>query len=129
LIVLGRVDRVIISGGEKIDPCYVEEVVMKQLAVIGREHRCMVLGFPHPKWGERPVLFVEQGQVEEGTFSDLQEWQIEIESCIREIVDHHLPTLFRPGVIIAVPQFPVNGLGKIAYGELRARYKMLDVAT
>jgi fatty-acyl-CoA synthase len=119
LVVLGRVDRVIISGGEKIDPLYIEEVVMKRLAAIGRQHRCLVLGFPHPKWGERPVLFVEQGL---GMTSDSPAGSIEILASVQEIVGHHLPPLLRPEVIITVPGFPVTGLGKIASGELRAAY-------
>lgn len=123
LIVLGRVDRVIISGGEKIDPHYVEEVVMKHLAAMGRDHRCAVLGFPDQKWGERPVLFVEQGRGVADTFSDLQTWQTEIETCVRDIVSQHLPRLFRPEIVITIPQFPVTALGKIAFGELRVVYR------
>jgi len=121
LIVLGRIDRVIISGGEKIDPLYIEEVVMTQLSALGRGHRCVVLGFPHPKWGERPVLFVEHQRVSD-TLPDWSDWEIEIQACIKEIIDSHLPGLLRPEIIIAVPHFPVTGPGKVAIGTLRSDY-------
>jgi len=122
LIIIGRRDRVIISGGEKINPEYIEEVVMRQLSALGREHRCVVLGAPHPKWGERPVLFVERGDVGEGTLSEWSIWEHEIQACIREIVACHLPGLLRPEIVIAIPQFPVAGPGKVAVPALREKY-------
>jgi O-succinylbenzoic acid--CoA ligase len=122
LIILGRIDRIIISGGEKIDPRYIEEVVMKELFAVGRDHRCVVVGIPHPRWGERPVLFVERGDTAKNTSSDWSLWEREIQACIQEIVCHHLSGLLRPEMVIPVPQFPLIGPGKVAIGTLRKQY-------
>jgi O-succinylbenzoic acid--CoA ligase len=55
LQVLGRADRVIITGGEKVDPSSVESLVAGQRGV----SEVAVLGIPDPEWGERVVaIFV-----------------------------------------------------------------------
>ncbi len=51
LVVHGRLDRLIITGGEKVDPRAVEEVV--KAAGIARE--CLVVGEPDASWGMRVV--------------------------------------------------------------------------
>jgi O-succinylbenzoic acid--CoA ligase len=123
LVVLGRADRVIISGGEKIDPRYIEIVVTEQLDAIGKKNcRCIALGFPHPKWGERPVLFIETKSQALGDFPGSQDTELELENLAKEIVDRYLPTLLRPEIIIAVEKFSLTGPGKIALGELRTLY-------
>ncbi|HEX5672149.1 MAG TPA: AMP-binding protein [Acidimicrobiia bacterium] len=54
LQVLGRVDRVIITGGEKVDPSSVEALVAGQRGV----SEVAVLGIPDPEWGERVVALL-----------------------------------------------------------------------
>lgn len=53
LQVFGRVDRLINSGGEKIDPSEVEAAVLK-LEGVGE---CRVVGVPNEEWGERVVAY------------------------------------------------------------------------
>lgn len=55
LHVVGRLDAVINSGGRKIHPETIERVIM---SVPGVRCAC-VAGVPHPRWGQRPVAFVE----------------------------------------------------------------------
>lgn len=54
LTVQGRLDRVIISGGENLDPVRIERAIQ---ALPGVE-KASVVGVPDEKWGERPVAFV-----------------------------------------------------------------------
>jgi acyl-CoA synthetase (AMP-forming)/AMP-acid ligase II len=50
---LGRADRLVSSGGEKICPVSMERWLMQKGA-----RRAWVIGIPHPIWGERPVGFI-----------------------------------------------------------------------
>jgi O-succinylbenzoic acid--CoA ligase len=52
LHILGRADALINSGGEKINPAEVEEVLR---ALVGSE-QLLVLGMPDARWGERVVV-------------------------------------------------------------------------
>jgi 2-furoate---CoA ligase len=54
LWVAGRVDDMIISGGENIHPVEVEEVLARHPGV----RDVAVVGAPHPRWGEQVVAFV-----------------------------------------------------------------------
>jgi 2-furoate---CoA ligase len=54
LFVSGRVDDMIISGGENIHPVEVEEVLARHPEV----RDVAVVGLPDDKWGERVVAFV-----------------------------------------------------------------------
>ncbi len=54
LHVAGRVDDMIISGGENIHPVEVEDVLARHSAV----QEVAVIGEPDPRWGERVVAFV-----------------------------------------------------------------------
>ena len=54
LHVAGRLDRVIISGGENIDPIRIEQALM---AIPGVQS-AVVVGIPHERFGQRPVAFV-----------------------------------------------------------------------
>ena len=55
LSVMGRSDRVIISGGENVHPIAVERLLMDNPAI----HRARVFGLPDPEWGMRVVAEVE----------------------------------------------------------------------
>ena len=53
LHIVGRSDRIIISGGENIDPLEVEAAFLKS----GMVEQALVIGWPDPEWGERLVAF------------------------------------------------------------------------
>lgn len=55
LTVMGRSDRVIISGGENVHPLAVERLLMANSAI----HRARVFGRPDSEWGMRIVAEVE----------------------------------------------------------------------
>ena len=52
--VKGRKDRMIISGGENIDPVTIESAILQQ----GLAQQALVLGIDDPKWGQRVVAFL-----------------------------------------------------------------------
>jgi len=53
-VVTGRADRVIISGGENLDPDRIERAVRSLPGV----EECIVVSVPHDRYGQRPVAFV-----------------------------------------------------------------------
>ena len=57
LHIIGRRDRLIISGGEKIDPLEVERALRRTGAV----DEVLVLGWPDPEWGHQLVAFYTRG--------------------------------------------------------------------
>lgn len=55
LHILGRVDRVIITGGEKVAPARIESILRKLPGV----EDVLVLGLPDPDWGETVAVALE----------------------------------------------------------------------
>lgn len=98
LHVLGRLDRVINSGGEKISPEMIENLLNEnfrtKLAVLKENSRI---------WGERPILVHEQ---------DLNVYKV------RELIEEKLGKIFIPDRFIQT-RIPVIGIGKINYPELQ----------
>lgn len=54
VVVTGRRDRLLISGGENIQPEFLERLLQEHPMV----RRAAVVAVPHPAFGERPVAFV-----------------------------------------------------------------------
>ena len=54
LVIQGRRDRLIISGGENIQPELIEALLLEILGV----RRAVVVGKSHPEFGERPIAFL-----------------------------------------------------------------------
>ena len=107
LYVAGRVDDMIISGGENIHPVEVE-------AVLGRHPQVRdvaVVGEPDEKWGERVVAFVVPA-LPELTPAALDRY------C-RESPD--LASFKRPRRIVFVGEIPKTASGKILRRLLRER--------
>jgi 2-furoate---CoA ligase len=105
LYVSGRVDDMIISGGENIHPVEVEEV----LARLDGVRDVAVVGEPDPRWGERVVAFV----VASGT------------GLTAEVVDRYcresteLASFKRPRRVVFVESIPKTASGKILRRLLR----------
>jgi fatty-acyl-CoA synthase len=107
LTICGRSKDLIKSGGEWINPTEIEEIVGRlpsvgQVAVIGR---------PHPKWSERPVLIVEARRGHRIEPSDL------IAALRGAVADWWLPD-----EVIQVKAMPLAATGKIDKNRLRAEY-------
>jgi len=107
LTICGRSKDLIKSGGEWINPAEME-------AIVGRDPRVgqvAVIGKPHPKWGERPVLVVELRQGEAGDVRAL------VDALRGKVADWWLPD-----EIVQLPRMPLAATGKIDKVRLRADY-------
>jgi acyl-CoA synthetase (AMP-forming)/AMP-acid ligase II len=107
LTICGRSKDLIKSGGEWINPAEME-------AIVGRDPRVgqvAVIGKPHPKWGERPVLVVELSQGESGDARAL------VELLRGRVADWWLPD-----EVVQLPRMPLAATGKIDKVRLRADY-------
>ena len=98
LHLVGRRDRLIISGGEKIDPHEVEVVIRQQAGV---RDVLAVIGWPDPEWGQLLVaLYILCGsgarcaRVGCGIRADLANYKL-------------------PKRMIKVPRLPLNERGKV----------------
>lgn len=99
LCVLGRADRYINSGGEKIDPALVESALRK----LGVDS-VLVVGVPDPEWGEKVVALVVGGVSEE------------VCSNLKKL----LPAWMVPKRILSVPALPFDAKGKLDRRALAA---------
>lgn len=91
LVVDGRLDDLVVSGGLKISP----EDVRRAVIASGTARECVVVGLPDPRWGE-VVTAVVTG--------------CDDPSAVREALD--LPRELRPRVVVPVEAIPVSGPGK-----------------
>ncbi len=104
LTIAGRAKDLIKSGGEWINPSEIEEIV-GSLSVVGL---AAVIGRPHPKWGERPVLIVEPRK------SDTVDARVFIEALRGRVPDWWIPD-----EIFVVERMPLAATGKIDKRRLR----------
>jgi O-succinylbenzoic acid--CoA ligase len=101
LRVLGRADDVIITGGDKVDPAVVEEVLAGAPGVT----EVAVVGLPDPIWGH----MVAAALVSDSSPEVVEWW------C-RE----HLPRFMVPRRWIRVDSIPRTSLGKVIRSEVAA---------
>ena len=105
LWVAGRVDDMIISGGENIHPVEVEDVLARHAGV----KDVAVIGEPDEKWGERVVAFVVRAKA----------------GLTAETLDRHcrtsgeLASFKRPRRFVFVREIPKTASGKILRRLLR----------
>jgi acyl-CoA synthetase (AMP-forming)/AMP-acid ligase II len=109
LYLSGRLDDVIITGGENVHPGEVEEVLAALPGVAGAS----VVGIPDPHWGEMVVAAV----IASGEAS-LTEQQV-IDHCRTHVAGYKCPRR-----VLFVDELPRNATGKI----VRARIRDLLVA-
>ena len=92
LYVTGRIDRLVVSGGEKIDPYEVQDVVG---AIAGIEE-VLAVGLPDVEWGQKLVVYY--------TGHELVDWK---ERLKEQLVSYKLPKeMFR------VEHLPLDEKGK-----------------
>ena len=102
-----RTKDVIKSGGEWISSVELENAAVGHPAVA--EAACV--GMPHPKWDERPVLFVVR--------------KVGAECCADDIMAHLAPLIAKwwlPDAVEFVDEIPHTATGKISKKDLRARF-------
>ena len=97
LHIVGRSDRLIVSGGEKIDPLEVEQAIMNTGAV----EQVLAIGWPDSEWGQKLVAFYVPSVVE----SHEGKWEEELRA---DLVNYKIPKL-----MIQVPILPLDERGKV----------------
>lgn len=107
LTITGRAKDLIKSGGEWINPREVEDII-GGLAEVGL---VAVVGRPHEKWGERPILIVEPCS---GHALDRER----LLAALRGKV----PDWWLPDEILIVEKMPLAATGKIDKQRLRAEF-------
>ncbi len=105
LVVIGRSDDVIITGGEKVAPAEVEAAIRSHPAITD----VAVIGVPDPRWGSVPVAVVVLRPDAGATDDDL-----------RAHAAGRLARFKVPARFVRVAALPRDGLGKIARTDLRA---------
>lgn len=108
----GRVDDLIIRGGENISPEEVEEVINSHPKV----EESAVIGVPDPEFGQQPFAFCV---LKKGEKADPEE--------IIEYCRERLSPFKRPRGIIFVESLPKNALGKILRKKLREEFEQLKI--
>ncbi|MBM3488804.1 MAG: AMP-binding protein, partial [Alphaproteobacteria bacterium] len=104
LTIVGRVDDMIISGGENIYPEEVEDVLARAPDV----RQVAVAGLPDDRWGQKVVAFVEPG----GSRADA-------EALDRWCLESGLARFKRPRAYVFVEQIPRSASGKLLRRFLR----------
>jgi fatty-acyl-CoA synthase len=111
LTIAGRVKDLIKSGGEWINPKEIEDIVgqLPGVALVA------VVGRGHPKWGERPVLVVEQQRDQPGTPLG----PALTEQVILNALRGKVPDWWLPDQVVFIDQMPLAATGKIDKRRLR----------
>jgi 2-furoate---CoA ligase len=97
LFVTGRVDDMIISGGENILPTEIESVLSLHPAV----GEVAVVGLPHERWGQQVTAFITRRQTVD--HAALDAWYLESD----------LAPYKRPRAYVFVTEIPKSPVGKI----------------
>jgi O-succinylbenzoic acid--CoA ligase len=103
LHVLGRIDRIINSGAEKIDPKEVESVLLGSNLI----KEVLVVGWPDAEWGERLVAIYTSSK------------QVQIDEELESWMRNNLAAYKRPKLMLRVDQLPLTENGKILHRELK----------
>ena len=112
LYVLGRVDDMLISGGENIYPEEVEDLLAKCPLVRG----VAVIGVPDERWGQKVIAFIEP---ENGAAS--------ASALDNYCLDSDMARFKRPRGYAFVRAIPRSASGKLLRRELRlGAYELLD---
>jgi fatty-acyl-CoA synthase len=114
LSIVDRTKDLVKSGGEWISSIDVENAAMacKGLA------QCAVIGVPHPKWNERPLLVVVKAPGAEPSKAE-----------ILDVLSQRIAKWQLPDDVVFVDSLPMTATGKISKKDLRARfaeYKLPD---
>lgn len=108
LTVHGRIDQVIISGGEKIHA----EEIENALAEMATVTRAAVVGVPDAEWGEVPAAMIERAPGSADSVED-----------VRAFLTARLPRFKLPRMIEFVDDLPTLPSGKPDRRALRERYR------
>ncbi|MBW4329929.1 AMP-binding protein [Stakelama sp. CBK3Z-3] len=105
LTITGRSKDLIKSGGEWINPGEMEAI----LGTLPQVGQVAIVGRPHPRWGERPVVVIEQpGDGAEVSDAD-----------IAGALEGRVPRWWMPDAVVRLDQMPLAATGKIDKKQLR----------
>ncbi|HLY05691.1 MAG TPA: long-chain-fatty-acid--CoA ligase [Rhizomicrobium sp.] len=107
LTITDRAKDVIKSGGEWISSIEIENVAVGHPAVA----EAAVIGMPHPKWDERPLLIVVRKPGEQIAKEDIMRY-----------LEGKIAKWWMPDDVIFVDEIPHTATGKIQKTTLRERY-------
>ncbi len=99
---------VIKSGGEWISSIDLENAAMGH----PKAAECAVIGLPHPKWDERPLLIVV---LKDGMSADVQDF--------KNFLTGKIAKLWMPDDVVFVDELPHGPTGKVSKLELREKFK------
>jgi fatty-acyl-CoA synthase len=103
-----RAKDVIKSGGEWISSIEIENIAIGHPAV----REAAVIGLPHPKWSERPLLVIA---LKPGATADKRD--------ILSFLKGKIATWWRPDDVVFVEEIPHTAVGKIQKAALREKFK------
>ena len=106
--ILGRLDRIVNTGGEKVNPVEVENAVIETRLAAG----CLTMGIPDPDWGERLVAFCTPSTTD----------VIRLEKTLQT----KLTGAAIPKLIVPVDELPINEMGKPDLLKARAVLEQRD---
>ncbi|ALE76885.1 hypothetical protein FRP1_29380 (plasmid) [Pseudonocardia sp. EC080625-04] len=109
----GRLDDIIITGAENVQPAEVEQVLLEHPAITD----VAVVGTPHGRWGEVVTAFIATSD------PDLDEQAVDSHCRLSVLADFK-----RPRRLVFVDQIPRNPSGKIVRTEVRALYSTMETA-
>jgi len=108
LVVVGRLDDVIVSGGVNVAPATVEAAVDSWLDSLGGGESCVV-GVPDDEWGQRVVAVVRCA-------TPAVQAAVSVETAVEQLQAHVSSGLGRESVpreIVVVDELPLRGVGKL----------------
>ncbi len=113
VILIGRIKETINTGGEKIHPPEVEDVLEKHPKVFG----AVVIGIPDPEWGQSALaLIILKSQYK-------TEDPEEIKKELIDYVKNELARYKAPKFVEFVDEFPTSPAGKTLRGKLKRQYE------
>ncbi|MBT8099861.1 MAG: AMP-binding protein, partial [Gammaproteobacteria bacterium] len=107
MAITDRTKDVIKSGGEWISSIDVENTAMGHEAVA----EAAVIGVPHPKWTERPILIIILADGAELSREEMLSW-----------LDGKIAKWWIPDDVVFVDEIPHTATGKIKKIELRKQF-------
>ena len=112
--IVDRSKDVIKSGGEWISSIDLENAAVGAPGVA----EAAVIGLPHPKWDERPLLLVRAREGETVT-----------KQGVLDYLEPRIAKWWTPDEVLIVDDLPHTATGKLLKTELRARYKDYKLPT
>jgi 3-(methylthio)propionyl---CoA ligase len=108
LMIVDRTKDLVKSGGEWISSIDVENAA---LAAVQGIANCAVIGVPHPKWNERPLLVVVKAPGAEPSKAEI------LDALAAKIAKWQMPD-----DVVFVEALPMTATGKISKKDLRAKF-------